>query len=162
MFKSLDIQKEQGRSESRRSASSHLDRLGRLRGPEGPSQQAVNQSNIGIASGRLSLVFSPRTAARPLWPGCPLNEHRGYVMLIKKHDSSDIVELEDGSLWRIWPGDIALTLNWLPTTNLLVSELGDVFCSHALIDQTDDSRVRVIEASENWPVEHVRRSMKEG
>ena len=36
------------------------------------------------------------------------------------------------------------------------------FSDHALIDQTDDSRVRVIEASENWPVEHVRRSMKEG
>jgi hypothetical protein len=36
-------------------------------------------------------------------------------MLIKKHDKSDIVELEDGSLWRIWPGDVALTLNWLPT-----------------------------------------------
>ena len=83
-------------------------------------------------------------------------------MLIKKHNSSEIVELEDGSLWRIWPGDIALTLNWLPTTDLLVSEIGDEFCSHALIDQTDDSRVRVIEASENWPVEHVRRSMKEG
>ena len=46
-------------------------------------------------------------------------------MLIKKHDLSDIVELEDGSLWRIWPGDIALTLNWLPTTYLLVSEIGD-------------------------------------
>jgi len=32
-------------------------------------------------------------------------------MLIKKHEKSDIVELGDGSLWRIWPGDIALTLN---------------------------------------------------
>ena len=83
-------------------------------------------------------------------------------MLIKKHDKSDIVELEDGSLWRIWPGDVAMTLNWLSTTDFLVSEIGDEFCSHALIDQTDDSRVRVIEASENWPVEHVRRSMKEG
>jgi hypothetical protein len=102
-----------------------------------------------MAGGCLSLVFSPRNTARPLWPGCPLNEHRRYVMLIKKHDSSDIVELEDGSLWRIWPGDIALTLNWLPTTDLLVSEIGDEFCSHALVDQTDDSRVRVIEASEN-------------
>ena len=37
-------------------------------------------------------------------------------MLIKKHDKSGIVELGDGSLWRIWPGDIDLTLNWLPTT----------------------------------------------
>jgi hypothetical protein len=45
------------------------------------------------------------------------------VMLIKKHDKTRIVELEDGSLWRIWPGDIALTLNWLPTTDLRVSEM---------------------------------------
>ena len=97
-------------------------------------------------------------------PGCPLNEPsaRGHAMLIMKHDKSDIVELEDGSLWRIWPGDVALTLNWLPTTDLLISETGDEFCSHALIDQTDGSRVRVIEANEDWPVDRVRRSMKEG
>jgi hypothetical protein len=69
MFKSLDIQKDikvvglDGKhvgavdhletadriilskdDEGRRPASSHLDRLGRLRGPEGPSQQAVNKS----------------------------------------------------------------------------------------------------------------------
>jgi hypothetical protein len=84
------------------------------------------------------------------------------VMLIKKHDKTRIVELEDGSLWRIWPGDIALTLNWLPTTDLRVSEIADEFCSHALIDQTGGSRVRVIEASKDWPVEQVRRSMKKG
>ena len=83
-------------------------------------------------------------------------------MLIEKHDKSRIVELEDGSLWRILPGDIALTLDWLPTTNLRVSEITDEFCSHALIDQTDGSRVRVIEASKDWPVEQVRRSMKKG
>ena len=50
---------------------------------------------------------------------------------------------EDG--WRIWPGDVALTLNWLPTTDLLISEIGDEFCSHALIDQLTGSRLRVIE-----------------
>ena len=83
-------------------------------------------------------------------------------MLIKKHDKIGIVELEDGSLWRIWPGDIALTLNWLPTTDLRVSEIDDEFCSHALIDQTEGSRVRVIEGSEGWPVEQVRGSMKKG
>ena len=31
-------------------------------------------------------------------------------MQIEKHDKSYIVKLEDGSSWRIWPGDIALTL----------------------------------------------------
>jgi hypothetical protein len=83
-------------------------------------------------------------------------------MLIKNHDKSRIVELEDGSLWRIWPGDLALTLNWLPTTDLRVSEISDEFCSHALIDQADSSRVRVIKASKDWPVEQVRQFMKKG
>jgi hypothetical protein len=32
------------------------------------------------------------------------------AMQIEKHDKSYIVKLEDGSSWRIWPGDIALTL----------------------------------------------------
>ena len=53
-------------------------------------------------------------------------------MLIKKHDKSDIVLRT--VFWRIWPGDVALTLNWLPTTDLLISEIGDEYCSHALID----------------------------
>jgi hypothetical protein len=60
-----------------------------------------------------------------------------------------------------WPGDIALTLNWLPTTDLRVSEIGDEFCSHALIDSADGSRVRVIEASKDWPVEQVRAGRRE-
>ena len=83
-------------------------------------------------------------------------------MQIEKHDKSYIVKLEDGSSWRIWPGDIALTLRWLPTTVLQVSEIEDEFCSHALIDQSDGSRVRVIGASEDWPVQQVRRSLKKG
>lgn len=58
-------------------------------------------------------------------------------MQIKKHDESYIVKLEDGSSWRIWPGDIALTLRLLPTTVLQVSTIKDEFCSHALIDQSD-------------------------
>ena len=40
---------------------------------------------------------------------------------------------------EIWPGDIALTLAWLPTSVLEISEIDDEFCSHALIDKTDDS-----------------------
>jgi hypothetical protein len=82
-------------------------------------------------------------------------------MQIKKHDKSYIVELEDGSSWRIWPGDIAITLQWLPTTVLQVSEIDDEFCSHALIDQTG-AWVRAIKASEDWPVKQVRRSLKKG
>jgi hypothetical protein len=83
-------------------------------------------------------------------------------MLIKKHDKSHIVELEDGSRWRIWPGDISTTLQWSQTTDLQVSEIDDELCSHALFDQKQGSRVRVIRASADWPVEQVRRSLKEG
>jgi hypothetical protein len=32
-------------------------------------------------------------------------------MQIERHDKSYIVKLEDGSNWKIWPGDIALTLD---------------------------------------------------
>jgi hypothetical protein len=83
-------------------------------------------------------------------------------MQIERHDKSHIVRLEDGSSCRIWPGDIALTLGWSPTTVLEVLEIDNEFCSHALIDKTDGSRVRVIEASKDWPVQQVRQSFKKG
>jgi hypothetical protein len=83
-------------------------------------------------------------------------------MLIVKHDKSHIVELEDTSRWRIWPGDIAATLQWLPTTDLQVVAIDHEFCSHALIDQTHGSRVGVIGADAHWPAEQVRRFLKQG
>jgi hypothetical protein len=87
---------------------------------------------------------------------------RGDFMRIEQHDKSHIVELEDGSRWQIWPGDIATTLQWLPTTELQISAIHDDLCSHALIDQEGGSRVRVIEASAAWPVAEVRQSLKDG
>ena len=83
-------------------------------------------------------------------------------MRIEKHDKSYIVELEDGSRWRIWPGDIATTLQWLPSTELQVVTIDDEFCTHALIDQADGSRVGVIKAEADWPAEQVRRFLKQG
>lgn len=83
-------------------------------------------------------------------------------MRIKRHDTSDIVELEDGSRWRIWPADSPATLQWRPTTELTISAIDDELSSHALIDAADGSRVRVIEASARWPVAKVKRSLKEG
>jgi hypothetical protein len=83
-------------------------------------------------------------------------------MQIKKHDKSYIVELDDKSRWRIWPGDLAATLDWLPTTELRVLAIDDEFCSHALVDQADDSRVGVIKADADWPAERVRRFLKQG
>jgi hypothetical protein len=83
-------------------------------------------------------------------------------MRIKSHYKSDVVELADGSKWRIWPGDVATTLKWLPTTEIAISEIEDEFCSHALIDQSDGSKVRAIEATADWPIDKVRRSLKGG
>jgi len=50
-------------------------------------------------------------------------------------------------LWRIWPGDVALTLNWLSTTDF----------------QTDGSRVTVlIRESAPWTVSsHAIRGLME-
>ena len=72
-------------------------------------------------------------------------------MRIKRHDRSHLVVLSDGSEWRIWPGDLPQTLQWLPTTELDLVEIEDKFCSHALIDRVDGSRVRVISADAEWP-----------
>jgi len=83
-------------------------------------------------------------------------------MRIKQHDRSHIVELSDGSAWRIWPGDTSETLQWLPTTEIDVTGIEDEICSHALINRSDGSRVRVINASAGWPVQAVRRSLREG
>ena len=65
-------------------------------------------------------------------------------MRIKKHEKSYIVELEDGSAWRIWPGDLAMTLHWMPSSWLEVSEIDDVCCTHVLTDRVHRTCVRVI------------------
>jgi hypothetical protein len=44
-------------------------------------------------------------------------EH-GTATRIKSHAKSHIVELTDGSKWRIWPGDLATTLGWTPEAEI--------------------------------------------
>jgi len=83
-------------------------------------------------------------------------------MLISRHVKSQIVELEDGSRWRIWPGDLASTLRWLPTTELKVVAVDHEFYSHVLIDQSDGSRVGVIQAGADWPAKQVQWHLKKG
>jgi hypothetical protein len=63
-------------------------------------------------------------------------------MQIKQHDKSHIVELSDGSAWRIWPGDISMTLQWLPTTELDIAGIEDEVCSHALVRWITGARER--------------------
>ena len=81
-------------------------------------------------------------------------------MRIARHDAAGIVELSDGSKWRIWPADIAATLGWLPTTELEIARSDDELCSHVLVNAADNSKVRVIPASENWPVEVTRQTLR--
>jgi hypothetical protein len=72
-------------------------------------------------------------------------------MRIARHDAAGIVELSDGTRWRIWPGDIATTLGWLPTTDLEVVPSNDELWSHVLVNVADNTKVRVIAASKDWP-----------
>ena len=80
-------------------------------------------------------------------------------MRIKKHEKSYIVELEDGSAWRIWPGDLAIPLLWMPSTRLAVSEIDDECCTHVLIDRVHGTCVRVIEAEEDFAPEEIEASL---
>jgi hypothetical protein len=84
------------------------------------------------------------------------------ALRIVRHDTMDIVELSNGTRWRIWPADVPATLRWFPDTELDIAASEDRFCSHELINRTDNSRVRVIDENEVWPVEVVRRTLKKG
>jgi hypothetical protein len=88
-------------------------------------------------------------------------EEASAVMRITKHDKSYIVELSDGSAWRVWPADMAETLQWLPTTEIDVIEIDDETCSHALINRSDGSQVRVIKANREWSVDEVQQPLSD-
>jgi hypothetical protein len=82
-------------------------------------------------------------------------------MRIARHDSAGVVELSDGSKWRIWPADMADTLQWLPTTELEIVRSSDGLCSHVLTNMADNSQVRVIAEHETWPAEATRLFLKD-
>ena len=52
-------------------------------------------------------------------------------MRIRSHSESHIVELDDGSRWQIFPGDLDRTLDWKPETELSVVPIDDEVSSHA-------------------------------
>jgi len=83
-------------------------------------------------------------------------------MRIIRHDRSHIVELNDGSAWRIWPADATATLRWLSTTDIDVTDVDDEMCSHALVNCSDGSRVRVVRASARWPIRKACRVLRQG
>jgi hypothetical protein len=83
-------------------------------------------------------------------------------MKIRRHSESHIVVLDDGTTWRVFPGDLDITINWRPDTDLKLVHIDDEISSHALISASDNSRVRVLPTNENWPVKEVKNLLKEG
>jgi hypothetical protein len=83
-------------------------------------------------------------------------------MKISKHSESHIVELDDGSQWQIFPGDLDVTLNWRPETDLTLVPIDDEVCSHALISGGDNSCVKVLPAGEKWSQREVKAKLQEG
>jgi hypothetical protein len=81
-------------------------------------------------------------------------------MRIRSHSESHLVELDDGSRWQIFPGDLDLTLNWKPETEISVAPAGDDVGSHVLVGA--GTRVRVIPEGQSWPVRDIKNVLKEG
>ena len=83
-------------------------------------------------------------------------------MKIRAHAESHVVELDDGSCWQIFAGDLAATLSWKPETELNLEPSGDRISSHVLVNGADRSRVGVITAGANWPDGEVNKALKGG
>jgi hypothetical protein len=83
-------------------------------------------------------------------------------MKIRAHFESHIVELDDGSTWWIYPGDLDVTLNWQPADELKLVRIDNDASSHALISSSDNSRVRVLPADQQWSVRDVKSRLGEG
>ena len=82
-------------------------------------------------------------------------------MKIRSHHESHIVELTNGSRWKIFPGDLDLTLNWKSETELRVEPCDDEISSHELVDEVNGHRVRVIPAHRDWPIHKVKKALKD-
>jgi len=76
-------------------------------------------------------------------------------MKIRSHSESHIVELEDGSQWQVFPGDLGLTLAWKLETDLTVAAADDDVGSHALVGGG-------VKVRESWPVREVKDALKQG
>jgi hypothetical protein len=130
---------------------------GRFFEAEFTARNTVQMCAVPPSGGR-SVATGKRRA--PLRKSCILRAQPRDTMKIRSHSESHLVELDDGSRWQIFPGDLDLTLNWKPETDLAVVPIDDEVSSHALIGE--GGRVRVIPGSESWPVREVKSVLKEG
>jgi hypothetical protein len=81
-------------------------------------------------------------------------------MKIRSHSESHVVELEDGSRWQIFPGDVDVTLDWRPETDLTLLAVEDEVCSHVLVSES--GRVGVIREGKQWPASEVKSILRDG
>ena len=116
--------------------------------------EAIRQASSRVSEPRSCPPFAPYAKT-----GVRARKAKRDCMRIKKHEKSYIVELEDGSAWRIWPGDLAVTLHWMSSTWLEVSEIDDEHCTHALFDRTTRTLVRVVEATATFIPEQIEASL---
>lgn len=81
-------------------------------------------------------------------------------MRIVSHSESHIVELDDGSRWHIFPGDLDITLNWKPETELRLIPVDDDVSEHALVSEGDVGRVRVLPEGNDWQKHDVQAELR--
>ncbi|WP_247279950.1 MULTISPECIES: hypothetical protein [unclassified Bradyrhizobium] len=77
-------------------------------------------------------------------------------MRIVSHSESHIVELDDGSRWQVFPGDVDITLGWTPETDLRLTRIDGDVSDQVLVSNDDDGRVRVLPEGALWPKDHVK------
>ena len=82
-------------------------------------------------------------------------------MKIKAHSESHIVELDDGSRWQIFPGDLDVTLGWQPETDLDLVRTEEDIGTHALLG-ADGARVRVLPEGAIWPERQAKAALRDG
>jgi hypothetical protein len=82
-------------------------------------------------------------------------------MKIKAHSESHLVELDDGSRWQIFPGDLDITLGWQPETDLDLVTTEEDIGTHALISN-DGKRVRVLPEEARWPEGRAKAVLRDG
>lgn len=84
----------------------------------GTATNTVQMRAVPPSGGRSVAAGGKRRA--PLRKSCILRRAQRDTMKIRSHSESHLVELDDGSRWQIFPGDLNLTLNWQPDTVLAV------------------------------------------
>lgn len=83
-------------------------------------------------------------------------------MKIRSHSESHLVELDDVSKWKIFPGDLDITLHWGLTLTSVSSRLRRRSARIRSSLWLTTLGVRVIAATKEWPIREVKKLLKDG